>query len=80
MEYVGVDVHTKESQICLLSEGGESPSRHCPSHTPSCRACPVPRPPPYAGRVLQPAADRVGPPPGGQRARAGAALTRKRDP
>ena len=23
MEYVGIDLHKKESQICLLAEGGE---------------------------------------------------------
>jgi hypothetical protein len=23
MDYVGIDVHKKESQICILAEGGE---------------------------------------------------------
>jgi len=39
MEHIGIDVHKKESQICILAEGGEllDQSPYRPMSCTSCR-------------------------------------------
>ena len=37
MEYVGIDLHKKESQICLLTEAGEVMERRIRTEPPAVR-------------------------------------------
>ncbi len=37
MDHIGLDLHKRESQICLLAEGGELIERRIPYRTPAFR-------------------------------------------
>jgi len=50
MEHIGIDVHKKDSQICILAEGGELIEERDPLRARALRGC---------ARGAAPGADRA---------------------